>query len=154
MVAGLIPLVLMSKCPWERYWKLNCSWCHLAWQPPPSVHVCMYAWITLSYLGQKHLLNVNKTHCLLPVCYWYYYTIIRLNMTIFTPGPIYVLTCMYLCICIRMYTHVCMSMSICIFALSLFFSLFLFTSFTLPATQTSYSLLHTLVHNSSTHTNT
>ena len=43
-VAGLIPLVCMSKCPWAR-WTPNCSWCagwHLAWQPPPSVYECMY----------------------------------------------------------------------------------------------------------------
>ena len=60
-VAGLIPLVCMSKCPWARNWTPNCSWCagrHPAWQPPPSV----YGWMTLSRFGHKHLpnaLNVN-----------------------------------------------------------------------------------------------
>ena len=43
-VAGLIPLVCMSKCPWARYWTPNCFWCagrQLARQPPPSVCECM-----------------------------------------------------------------------------------------------------------------
>ena len=43
-VAGSIPLVCMSKCPWAKYWTPNCSWCagrHLAWQPPPSVYEYM-----------------------------------------------------------------------------------------------------------------
>ena len=26
-VAGSIPLVCMSKCPWVRYWTPDCSWC-------------------------------------------------------------------------------------------------------------------------------
>ena len=26
-VAGLITLICMSRCPWARYWTLNCSWC-------------------------------------------------------------------------------------------------------------------------------
>ena len=39
-VAGFIPLVCMSKCPWAISWNPNCLWCagqHLAWQPPPSL---------------------------------------------------------------------------------------------------------------------
>ena len=26
-VAGSVPLVCMSKCPWARHWTPNCSWC-------------------------------------------------------------------------------------------------------------------------------
>ena len=64
IVTGLIPLVCMLKCAWQRHWTANCSWSagwHLAWQPPPCMAVWMYVWITLSCFGQKCLLNVNVT---------------------------------------------------------------------------------------------
>ena len=44
-VAGLSPLVCMSKCLQARCWTPNCSWfagLHLAWQSPPSVYECIY----------------------------------------------------------------------------------------------------------------
>ena len=43
-VAGSIPLICMSKCPWARCWTPHGSWCagrQLAWQPPPSIYECM-----------------------------------------------------------------------------------------------------------------
>ena len=164
-VAGLIHLVCMPKCPWESYWTLNCSWslCMAA----TTISAWMYVWITFCCFGQKHLLNVNKTHCFLSVYYWYYYTMIRLNMTIITPGPIYVFMCIDACMCVYLYMHVhtCVYIYVCLYGifslsfsptlpLSWYLSLSLFTSFPLPTTQKSFSLLNTLIHDSATHTNT
>ena len=59
---------LLARFPWSkwaRYWTPNCSWCagwHLVWQPPPSVYVCMYVWITVSRFGQKCLPNALNVH--------------------------------------------------------------------------------------------
>ena len=40
-VAGLIPLVCMSKCPWARYWTPNCSWSMVGSLHGSHHHQCM-----------------------------------------------------------------------------------------------------------------
>ena len=41
-VAGSIPLVCLSNCPWARYWTPNCSWCAGQHLHGSHHHQCMY----------------------------------------------------------------------------------------------------------------
>ena len=42
-VVGSIPLICMSKCPWARYWTLNCSWC--CWSTPYMAAPAISVWV-------------------------------------------------------------------------------------------------------------
>ena len=59
-VAGSIPLVCMSKCPWARYWNPNCT-LHGS-HHHQCMNVCMN---TVSRFGQNHLINTQDVNNLI-----------------------------------------------------------------------------------------
>ena len=49
-VAGSIPLVCMSNCPWARCWTPNCQLC---WLAATAISDWMYIWMTVSHFGEQ-----------------------------------------------------------------------------------------------------
>ena len=56
-VAGLIPLICMSKFPMARYWTPKLLL--MCWSAPCTAATAISVWITVSRFGQKLLLNVK-----------------------------------------------------------------------------------------------